>query len=175
MVLVLLGGCGPSATPAEDSQLKLSGAFDPENAQEYGIRGIYVGQGIKEAMDQLKPSKYDFMDAISRASMTVDQLAQGEGTIATGMLVVDNAQLMLKVRNGVVESILVGGIEEANRDKFKTNRGLALYDSPEKMKQLYGEASGENVVTYQGSKYMMQYNVLNGKVIGFRFETVSPS
>ncbi|MGO0062092.1 hypothetical protein ACTID9_19005 [Brevibacillus fluminis] len=172
VVLAIITGCNSKAEPAKGEQGQLAASFDPENAKEYGIRGIYVGQGIKEAMDTLKPTKYDFMDVESRASLTVDQLANGEGTLVTGMLVVDNSQLMLKVRKGVVDSILVGGIVETQRDKFKTNRGLALYDTVEQAKKLYGDAQGDSELTYKGKNQQMQFSTVNGKIVGFRFELI---
>lgn len=172
VVLALLTGCSSTVEPAKGDQGQLAGAFDPDHAQEYGIRGAFVGQGIKEAMDTMKPEKYDFMDVTSRASMTIDQLANGEGTLAAGMLRVDNSQLMLKVRNGVIDSILVGGIVETERDKFKTNRGLALYDTVEQAKKLYGDAAGENELIYKGKAQQMVLSIVGGKVVGFRFETI---
>lgn len=172
VALAIMTGCNSKAEPAKGEQGQLTASFDPENAKEYGIRGIYVGEGIKEAMDTLKPTKFDFMDVTSRASMTVDQLANGEGTLATGMLVVDDSQLMLKVRGGVVDSILVGGIMEDQRDKFKTNRGLALFDTVEQAKKLYGDAAGANELTYKGKNQQMQFSTVNGKIVGFRFELI---
>ena len=148
--------------------------FDPENQQEYGMLGIYLGEGIKEAINQLKPTQYEFMDAVSRQSLTVDQLAQGEGTVSTGIVTLGQSQIMLKVRGGVVESIMTGGIPEAEGKKLKTNRGVAMYDSVDKVNQTYGEAQAktDKEITYKGSTYQMQFAVYHDRVIGYRFDRV---
>ncbi|WP_139489988.1 hypothetical protein [Brevibacillus dissolubilis] len=175
---LMVSGCGPTneAGPAEQpnqQQAAKSGAFDPENAQEYGLKGAYIGQGIKEAMDALKPDKYEFMDAVSRATLSIDQLAAGEGSVAMGMLMIGQSQLIVKVKAGAVQSIMTGGISPADAPNITTSRGLALYDSPSKVKELYGEpASAEKDWVYEGSKQRMTLSVHNDQVIGMKFEPV---
>lgn len=61
-----------------------SAGFDPENKQEYGVGGIYLGQNVKEALDVLKPTRADFMDMVSRQTYTVEQMAQGAGHVRFG-------------------------------------------------------------------------------------------
>lgn len=172
--LLMIGGCTQKTEPAEGTNNtgQLSGAFDPENQKEYGLLGIYLGQGIKEAMDVLKPTKYEFMDTVSRESLTVDQLAAGRETMATGILLKDHAQLMLKVKNGMVQSILMGGVPEQEAQNYKTNRGLAVYDSVDQLKKLYGETAEGKEMVYKGSKYQALFSINQGKVIGYRFDPV---
>jgi len=170
IALIVAAGCAQQP-PAEDGQA-LGSQFDPENPREYGMMGIYLGQNIAEAIELLKPDRYEFMDAVSRESLTVEQLAQGEGTVAMGMIMVDQAQLMLKVRNAAVESIIMGGVPEAVAPQYKTNRGLALYDSAARLKELYGEAGDGEELVYKGNQYQALFRVHDGKVIGFRFDRV---
>jgi hypothetical protein len=151
---------------------QLAETFDPENPREYGIRGIYLGQGITEAMDVLKPTRYDFMDAVTRESYTVEQLAAGAGTVAMGIILIDRTQLMVKVRNGALESIMLGGVSETDAPQFKTNRGFTLYQSVDRLKQLYGEAPIGREMVYKGSKYQALFSIHDNKVIGFRFDPV---
>lgn len=151
----------------------LAAAFDPEDPKEYGIRGIYLGQNIKEAMEQLQPTKADFMDAVTRESYTADQLAAGAGTMVMGLLLVDETQLMVTVKQGVLHSIVVGGIPREKAAAFATNRGLAAYDGPEKIQQLYGQAAGQSQeITLQGSKYKLLLRLHDNQLIGYRFDTV---
>jgi hypothetical protein len=167
VAVLLLHACSTAGGNGE-----LSAAFDPENPREYGVRGIYLGQGIKEAMDRLKPTKYDFMDAVTRESYTVEQLASGAGTVAMGIVLVDHSQLMVKVRNGVLESIILGGVSETDAAEFTTNRGFALYESVDKLKEVYGEAPTGQEMVYKGSKYQALFSVHDNKVIGVRFDRV---
>ncbi|HAS00900.1 MAG TPA: hypothetical protein DCR67_04060 [Brevibacillus sp.] len=173
--VVALTGCQPTGTTslAPTENTTLAPAFDPENAKEFGIRGAHVGEGIKEVMDALKPEKYEFMDMISRESLTVEQLAKGEGNITTGILFADQAQILVTVQKGVVTSIMVCGIPQEQSDKFKTNRGLSMYDSIDKVKQSYGEVAGDKELTYKGSKYQVTFSLNNGKVIGYRFDMMA--
>ncbi|OAJ73733.1 hypothetical protein AYJ08_12310 [Brevibacillus sp. SKDU10] len=173
--VVALTGCQPTGTTslAPTENTTLAPAFDPENAKEFGIRGAHVGEGIKEVMDALKPEKYEFMDMISRESLTVEQLAKGEGNITTGILFADQAQVLVTVQKGVVTSIMVGGIPQEQSDTFKTNRGLSMYDSIDKVKQIYGEVAGDKELTYKGSKYQVTFSINNGKVIGYRFDMMA--
>ncbi|ATO48164.1 hypothetical protein [Brevibacillus laterosporus] len=173
--VVALTGCQPTGTtsPAPTENTTLAPTFDPENAKEFGIRGAHVGEGIKEAMAALKPEKYEFMDMISRESLTVEQLAKGEGNITTGILFADQAQVLVTVQKGVVTSIMVGGIPQEQGDKFKTNRGLSMYESIDKVKQLYGDAAGDKELTYKGSKYQVTFSLNNNKVIGYRFDVLA--
>ncbi|MDN9012237.1 hypothetical protein [Brevibacillus laterosporus] len=170
-----LTGCQPTGTAsvAPTENTTLAPAFDPENAKEFGIRGAHVGEGIKEVMDAMKPEKYEFMDMISRESLTVEQLAKGEGNITTGILFADQAQVLVTVQKGVVTSIMVGGIPQEQIDKFKTNRGLSMYDTIDKVKQIYGDVAGNKELTYKGSKYQVTFSINNGKVIGYRFDTLA--
>ncbi|GED70582.1 hypothetical protein BRE01_42840 [Brevibacillus reuszeri] len=147
-----------------------AGSFDPENQKEYGINGIYLGQNIKEAMDLLKPSKADFMDMVTRESYTVDQMATGAGEAVMGMLLVNRTQVIVKVKKGELQSIMLGGVAKEDAEMLKTYRGLAMYDSVEKMKKLYGEATGEKEVVYKGSKYMANFGITDNKVVWFRFD-----
>jgi hypothetical protein len=167
-VILLLGAC----TPTHQGDGQPDGAFDPENPKEYGVSGIYLGQGIKEAMDVLKPTKYDFMDAVTRESYTVEQLAEGKGTVVMGMILINHSQMMVKVRNGVLESIILGGISREDAPTLKTNRGIAMYDSVEKVRQLYGQAPAGKELIYKGSKYQALFSIHDNKVIGFRFDPV---
>lgn len=170
-LLLFAAGCGKEEPAANENGL--SASFDPENAQEYGMRGIYLGQGIADAMQLLKPTRYEFMDAASRQSMTIDQLAKGEGTVSMGIIMLDNAQLMMKVRGGVVESIMMGGVPPEAGKQFATNRGLAMYGTVDELKKLYGNPVADgNEWIYKGSKYRALFSVLEGKVIGFRFDLV---
>lgn len=149
-----------------------AGDFDPEDQKEYGISGVYLGQNIQEAVDILKPSKADFMDMVSRESYTVEQLASGTGTMAIGMLLVDRTQVIVKVKDGAIQSIMLGGVPQEDAQTFKTNRGLAMYDSVEQLKKLYGEVSGEKEVTIKGSKYSATFGISDDKVVWFRFDTL---
>lgn len=172
--LLIISGCAQDKQPAQgttDSQ-QLSGAFDPENQKEYGMLGIFLGQGIKAAMDTLKPTKYEFMDTVTRESLTVDQLAAGKEMMATGIILLDHAQMMMKVKNGQVQSIMMGGVPEQEASKFKTNRGLAVYDSVDQLKKLYGETAEGREMVYKGSKYQALFSINQGKVIGYRFDPV---
>ncbi|WP_134685912.1 hypothetical protein [Brevibacillus migulae] len=171
VLLLLAAGCsGGESTTNENG---LSASFDAENAKEYGIRGVYLGQGIAEAMQELKPTQYEFMDAETRQSMTIDQLAKGEGTVSMGMILIDKAQLMMKVRAGVVESIIMGSVPTEAGKQFATNRGFPLYGTVEELKQLYGNPTSEgNEWVYKGSKYQALFSIHEGKVIGFRFDPV---
>ncbi|MGG1661726.1 hypothetical protein [Brevibacillus sp. NRS-1366] len=153
-------------------QPKAAGSFDPENQKEFGVNGIYVGQNIKEAMDQVKPDKADFMDMISRESYTVDQMAKGEGEAVMGMLLINRTQLIVKVKKGELQSIMVGGVAQEDAQKLKTNRGLTMYDSTEQLKKLYGEATGEKEVVYKGSKNMATFGIADNKVVWFRFDSL---
>ncbi len=167
-IVLLLGACSSS----HSGHGQLGDAFDPENQLEYGVRGIYLGQGIKEAMDVLKPTKYDFMDAVTRESYTVEQLAEGKGTVAMGIILIDHSQMMIKVRNGLIDSIILGGISKEDAPQLKTNRGIAMYDTVEQVKKLYGEAPDDKQLVYKGSKYQAMFSVHNNQVIGFRFDSV---
>lgn len=175
---VLLSGCNQTTTPpnVQTESPSIAEKFDPENQQEYGMLGIYLGEGIKEAIEKLKPTQYEFMDAVSRESLTIDQLAKGEGSVSTGIVILGQSQIMLKVRGGVVESILTGGIPESEGKKVTTNRGVAMYDSVEKVKQVYGEPQeqGEKDLFYKGSTYQIQFSVFHDRVIGYRFDRVQP-
>ncbi|MGD8189992.1 hypothetical protein ACQCN2_08420 [Brevibacillus ginsengisoli] len=172
----LLSGCNQTTTPSstQTANPAVADKFDPEKQQEYGMLGIYLGEGVKEAIDQLKPTHYEFMDAISRQSLTVDQLAKGEGTVSTGIVTLGPSQVMLKVRGGVVESIMTGGIPESEGKNIKTNRGVAVYESTEKVKQVYGDPQSESdkELVYKGSTYQMQFAVFQNRVIGYRFDRV---
>lgn len=170
-VILLISGCSNGSKP-EPGNGQFSTAFDPENPQEYGLNGIYLGQGIKEAMDVLKPTKYDFMDAVTRESLTIDQLAAGQGSVVMGIILLDRTQLMIKVRQGVVESIILGGVPQEEASKIKTNRGLAMYESAEQVKKLYGGAPEGKELVYKGTKYQALFSVHDNKVIGFRFDPV---
>lgn len=170
-VLLVLNGCAGEKASIE-GPLQLAGSFEPDNPLEYGTRGIYLSQGVKEAIGVLKPERYEFIDAVTKETLTVDQLAAGEGNAALGIVFVDQAQLMLKVRGGVVESIIVGGVPEQNADKFKTNRGLPMYASAQQVEKLYGEAAGDKEMIYKGSKYQALFIMHSGKVIGYRFDPV---
>jgi hypothetical protein len=154
------------------SNTELTGTFNPENQKEYGIRGIYLGQNIKDAMDILQPTKADFMDMVTRESYTVDQMASGAGDAVMGMLLLDRTQLIVKVKNGLLLSIMLGGVTQENAQQFKTNRGLAMHDSVEQLKVLYGEAAGEKELTYKGSKYMAAFGILDNKVVWVRFDSL---
>jgi hypothetical protein len=170
VIILIIGGCTPGKPAAEKSGL--SAAFDPENPLEYGMSGIYLDQGIAGAMNVLQPKQYEFMDAVSRQSLTVEQLAKGEGTVATGIVQLDHSQLLLKVRNGVITSIIMGGAPEAEGEKYRTNRGVPLYAPVEQVKEKYGDTADGKELIYKGSKYQMLFSIHNGKVIGFRFDTI---
>jgi len=167
-VVLLLGAC----TPASSGNGLPNSPFDPENPREYGVSGIYLGQGIKEAMDVLKPARYDFMDAVTRESYTVEQLAEGKGTVVMGILLINHSQMMVKVRNGVLESIILGGISKEDAPALKTNRGVAVYDSVEQVRKRYGNAQEGKDLVYRGSKYQARFSIHNNQVIGFRFDPV---
>lgn len=152
------------------SQNGTTDSFDPENQKEYGINGIYVGQNIKEAMELLKPNKADFMDMVSRESYTVDQMASGAGEAVMGMLLVNRTQVIVKVKKGVLQSIMLGGVAKEDAEVLKTNRGLAMYASSDEMKKLYGDATGEKEVVYKGRKYMANFGIADNKVVWFRFD-----
>lgn len=169
VLLLAATGCSAPAEPGGQNE-PLAGAFDPENPREYGMRGAYLGQGIAEAMELLQPVRYEFMDAATRASMTVEQLANGEGSVATGILLLESAQLILRVQDGVVTSIMMAGAPEPEGHKYRTNRGLALYDPVSRVKELYGEAPGTNELVYERNGYRATFSVHDGKVIGFRFD-----
>ncbi|MGC5325577.1 hypothetical protein [Brevibacillus sp. SYSU BS000544] len=170
-VCLLITGCTQTTTPPNPAP-QITEKFDPENKLEYGMMGVYLGQGIKEAMDQLKPTQYEFMDAVSRESLTVEQLARGEGTVSTGMIMIGKAQIIMKVRNGVVESLMTGGMSEEEGKTIKTNRGVAVYDGVDKVKQAYGETQGDKELIFKGSTYQMLFSIHNGKVLGYRFDLV---
>ncbi|MEJ8544619.1 hypothetical protein [Brevibacillus borstelensis] len=168
LAVFLLQACGS----AESGEGGLSAAFDPENPQEYGIRGIYLGQNVKDSMDVLKPAKADFMDAVTRESYTLDQMAAGAGTVVMGLLLVDDAQLMVMVKQGVLKAIVVGGISEEKAAQFATNRGLAVYDSVQRLQELYGQVTSGQEVSVQGSRYKALFSIHDDKVIGFRFDAI---
>ncbi|GAA4715407.1 hypothetical protein [Brevibacillus fulvus] len=172
-ISLLLTGCNNEPQPTDAAGSPLSAEFDPENSKEYGIRGIYLGQGVKEAVATLKPAKYEFMDAETRASVSVDDLAQGKAAAAMGILVVDEAQLMLKVSEGKVTSIMVGGIPKEAAGKFQTNRGLAVYDSVDKLTELYGRTAEGQEMVYHGKTDQAVFTVSQGQIIGFRFDRIS--
>ncbi|RNB54087.1 hypothetical protein EDM57_18025 [Brevibacillus gelatini] len=159
----MLAACSAQSGP--------SGAFDPENQQEYGVGGIYLGQNIKEAMDIIKPTKADFMDMVTRESYTVERMAKGEGEAVMGMLLLDRTQLLVKVRKGELISIMLSGVAKEDAARFKTLRGLAMYDSGEQLKKLYGEGNGEKEVVYEGSKYTANFGLENNQVVWFRFDS----
>ncbi len=170
-LLLLTVGCAGKEPATNENGLTAS--FDPENAKEYGMRGIYLGQGIAEAMQVLKPTQFEFMDAETRQSMSVDQLAKGEGTVSMGIIMLDNAQLMMKVRGGVVESIMTGGVPPEAGKQFATNRGLPMYGTADELEKLYGKpAAAGNEWIYKGSKYQALFSLHEDKVIGFRFDPV---
>lgn len=149
-----------------------SDAFDAENPKEYGINGVYLGQNIKEAMDILKPTKADFMDMVSRQSYTVDQMAQGAGDAVMGMLLLERTQLILKVKAGKLQSIMLGGVPQEDAQKFKTARGLAMYDSAAQLKKLYGEGTGDKEIVYQGNQYKASFGITDDKVAWMRFDSL---
>lgn len=150
----------------------LPGSFDAENQKEYGINGIYLGQNVKAAMDMIKPTKADFMDMVSRESYTVDQLASGAGNGAMGMLLIDQTQLFVKVNDGVLQSIMLGGVAQDKAQQFKTNRGLAMFSSMEQLKAIYPDATGEKEWTVKGSKYSADFGILDNKVVWMRFDSL---
>lgn len=153
------------------AQPQSADSFDRENQKEFGVSGIYLGQNIKEAMELLKPDKADFMDMVSRETYTVDQMAQGTGEAVMGMLLINRTQLILKVRKGELQSIMLGGVAQEDVQRLKTSRGLAMYDSAEKVKQLYGEATGEKEVVYKGKTYTAAFGIEGDKVVWFRFDS----
>lgn len=170
---IMITGCTQTSTPPNTTTTpQITEKFDPENKLEYGLNGVYLGQGIQEAMNVLKPTKYEFMDAMSRESMTVEQLARGEGTVSTGMIMIGKAQIIMKVRKGAVESIMTGGLSETEGKTIKTNRDVAVYDSVDLVKQKYGETQGDKELIYKGSTYQMLFSIHNGRVMGFRFDLV---
>lgn len=144
--------------------------FDPENQQEYGAGGVYLGQNIKEAIGVLKPAKADFMDMVSRQTYTIDQMAAGEGEAVMGMLLVDHSQLIVKVKNGLIQSIMLGAVAQEDAQKFKTIRGFGIYDSADQLQKLYGKGTGEKEVVYQGSKYQASFGLADQKVAWMRFD-----
>ncbi|USG67527.1 hypothetical protein NDK47_09735 [Brevibacillus ruminantium] len=168
--VLLLQACGPG----QNQQSGLPAAFDLENQQEFGIRGMYLGQNIKQVIEILKPEKADFMDAVTRESFTVDQLAAGAGTTVMGLLFVDDCQLMITVKQGVLHSIAVGGVPKEKATLFATNRGLAVYDSKERLQELYGPIGEEKEgqITLQGKKYQVVFSLNDNQVIGYRFVTI---
>ncbi|KQL44094.1 hypothetical protein AN963_21940 [Brevibacillus choshinensis] len=149
-----------------------SNGFDAENKKEYGINGVYVGQNIKEAIDILGPTKADFMDMVSRQSYTVDQMSAGAGEAVMGMLLLDRTQLILKVKAGKLQSIMLGGVAQEDAQKFKTMRGLSMYDSAEQLKKLYGEGTGDKEITYQGSHSKASFGIVDNKVAWMRFDSM---
>lgn len=171
ILLLLVAGCGAQQPAVDENANGLSASFDPENAKEYGLKGIYLGQGIAEAIEVLKPTKYDFMDTESRQSLSVEQLAKGQGTLSMGIILVDNAQLMMKVQSGVVQSLIMGGVPADAGERFATNRGFPLYGSVEELQKLYGKPAAQGTEwIYKGSKYQAAFSVHEGKVIGYRFD-----
>lgn len=156
--------------PACASKGELGDSFDPENQKEYGINGTYVGQNIQEAIDILRPAKADFMDMQTREAYTVEQMASGQGKMVMGMMLVDRAQVIVMVEHGVIQSIMLAGVPEEQAQEFKTNRGLAMYDSEVQLKKLYGEAAGEKEVVYKGSKQTASFGIINEQVVWFRFD-----
>ncbi|TQK74658.1 hypothetical protein FB479_101262 [Brevibacillus sp. AG162] len=162
LTVAVLAACSAQSEP--------TATFDPENQKEYGVNGIYLGQNIKEAMDMLKPTKADFMDMVTRQSYTVEQMAQGTGDAVMGMLLVDQAQMMIKVHKGELTSIMLGGVPREDAQKFKTYRGLAMFDSAEQLEKLYGKGKGEQEVVYEGSKYTANFGLVDNQVAWFRFD-----
>jgi hypothetical protein len=158
--------------PACAAKSGLSGSFDPENQKEYGMNGTYVGQNIQEAIDILRPAKADFMDMQTREVYTVEQMASGQGKMVMGMMLVDRAQVIVMVEQGVIRSIMLAGVPEEQAEDYKTNRGLAMYDSEEQLKKLYGEAPGVGEVVYSGSKQMASFGIVNDQVVWFRFDSL---
>ncbi|WP_411501888.1 hypothetical protein [Brevibacillus centrosporus] len=144
--------------------------FDAENPKEYGINGVYLGQNVKEAIEILRPTKADFMDMVTRQTYTVDQMAAGEGDAVMGMLLIDRTQLILKVQKGQLQSIMLSGVPQEDAQKFKTIRGLAMYDASEKLTQLYGMGTGEKEVIYQGKSYKASFGLANNQVAWMRFD-----
>lgn len=167
VMLVLIAGVMLAACSSDGG---LSPSFDPENQKEYGLNGMYVGQNIKEAMDILQPDKADFMDMQTRESYTVDQMAAGEGNMVMGMMLVGRTQVMVMVERGVLQSIMLAGVPEEEAEKFQTNRGLAIYSSEQKLKELYGEAAGDKEIVYKGSKQEASFGIVNDQVVWFRFD-----
>ncbi|WP_429843851.1 hypothetical protein [Brevibacillus sp. FIR094] len=165
LTVVFLAACS--------TQSELTATFDPENQKEYGVNGIYLGQNIKEAMEILKPTKADFMDMVTRQSYTVEQMSQGAGDAVMGMLLVDQTQVMLKVHKGELTSIMLGGVPREDAQKFKTYRGLAMFDSAEQLEKLYGKGKGEQEVIYEGSKYTANFGLVDNQVAWFRFDRKS--
>lgn len=159
LAAVLLQGCSSSA-------------FDAENQKEYGINGVYLGQNIKEAMDILKPTQADFMDMVSRRTYTVDQMAAGAADAVMGMLQIDRTQLILKVKGGLLQSIMLGGVAQEDAQKFKTARGLAMYDPAEQVTKLYGQGTGDKEIVYQGSRCKASFGIADHKVAWMRFDSL---
>ncbi|GAB1529459.1 MULTISPECIES: hypothetical protein [Brevibacillus] len=167
LTVVVLVACSAQSEP--------TATFDPENQKEYGVNGIYLGQNVKEAMDILKPTKADFMDMVTRQSYTVEQMAQGAGDAVMGMLLVDQTQMMIKVHKGELTSIMLGGVPREDAQKFKTYRGLAMFDSARQLEKLYGKGKDEQEVVYEGSKYIANFGLVNNQVAWFRFDRKSSS
>ncbi|WP_232698355.1 hypothetical protein [Brevibacillus daliensis] len=159
---------------ANTSDKQLGATFDPENPKEYGIRGIYIGQGIEEAMGILKPVKADFMDSITREPRTIEQMAASKGEMTMGILLIDQIPLMVQVQDGVLSSIMVGGIPEEKKQDFATNRGVTVYDKAEKLQEVYGNGEEtETEISYKGSKYKVAFSLNQEEIIGYRFDIVT--
>ncbi|TKI54656.1 hypothetical protein E8L90_03950 [Brevibacillus antibioticus] len=165
LTTVVLVACSAQSGP--------TATFDPENQKEYGVNGIYLGQNIKEAMDILKPTKADFMDMVTRQSYSVEQMAQGEGEAVMGMLLVGQSQMMIKVHKGELTSIMLGGVPREDAQKFKTYRGLTMFDSARQLEKLYGKGVDEQEVVYEGSKYTAHFGFVDNQVAWFRFDRKS--
>ncbi|NRS16138.1 hypothetical protein HP398_06770 [Brevibacillus sp. HB1.4B] len=165
LTVVVLAACSAQSEP--------TATFDSENQKEYGVNGMYLGQNIKEAMDILKPTKADFMDMVTRQSYTVEQMSQGAGDAVMGMLLVDQTQMMIKVHKGELTSIMLGGVPREDGQKFKTYRGLAMFDSAEQLEKLYGKGKGEPEVVFEGSKYTANFGLVDNQVAWFRFDRKS--
>ncbi|MFD2371035.1 hypothetical protein ACFSO0_14025 [Brevibacillus sp. GCM10020057] len=159
LALVLLSACS-------------SAGFDPENEKEYGVSGIYLGQNVQEAIDVLKPTRADFMDMVSRQSYTVEQMAQGAGDAVMGILQVGRTQIVVKVRRGKLQSIMLSGVPQEDAAKFKTARGLAMYDSAEQVHKLYGRGTGKQEIVYQGSRCKASFGLEGSKVAWMKFESL---
>lgn len=149
---------------------ELADTFDRDNQREYGFNGTYVGQSIKETMEILQPTRADFMDMLTRESYTVDQMAAGAGETVMGMLQIGRTQVILKVERGVVHSIMLAGVPQEEAEQFRTNRGLAMYDSREELESMYGEASGGEQVVYTGKGGSASFGIVNNEVVWFRFD-----
>lgn len=172
LLTIFLAACQQNNPQNPQEGPELSARFDPENQQEYGMMGVYVGQGVRDVVNGIKPDQYEFMDMITRETLTVDQMAQGVGEVVTGILKVGDAQAILKVHQGTVQSMMISGAPEAGRS-YKTNRGLALSETKDKVRELYGTPTSEGAEwVYRGSRYQMSISFVNDKVIGFRFDVL---